>query len=199
MYRLQRFKLTNRTQTILSAFFCVSRNSLTRRLGHCLVAAFLITASANARPVEDVKPAVSLKGVSVERIDLKKAAAETSFLIQIDNPGPAFKLKDLSYRLTLNDKQAAEGKYSREIRVPGHSSATVELPCTVDLSALPGIAWGIVWGGFELRYQFDTEFTVPLLPQISPRLKSTLAGDLSLVRTVNGWTARLKEHLSDKQ
>ncbi|HSB10682.1 MAG TPA: LEA type 2 family protein [Blastocatellia bacterium] len=179
---------------------CVSRELFVYRTIQAIVSALLISVStANAQSPEDSKPAVHLKSVHVERIDLEKAAAETSLSIQIDNPGPAFKLKDLSYRIKLNDKEAAEGRYARAITVPAHSSAKFELPCTVDLSALPGVAWGIIAGGFELRYDLETEFSVPLLPQLSPRLKTSIGGDLSLVRSVSGWTAKLKEHLSSKQ
>lgn len=188
------------TQAKSSAFFCVCQNSFLCRTAKAYFAILLIAVStANARVFEDTKPAVHLKGVSVERIDLEKAAAETSLSIQIENPGPAFKVKDLSYRLKLNDRQAAEGNCEREISVPAHSSARFELPCTVDLSALPGVAWGIIAGGFDLRYELETEFSVPLLPELSPRLKTSIAGDLSLVRSVSGWTAKLKEHLSSKQ
>jgi len=200
MYRLLTRNPYKRTQAKSSAFFCVRQNSFFKRIAEAHFAILLIAIStANARAFEDTKPAVHLNGVSVERIDLERAVAETSLSIQIENPGPAFNLKDLSYRLKLNDTQAAEGKSDREISVPAHSSAKFELPCTVDLSALPGVAWGIIAGGFQLRYELETEFSVPLLPQLSPRLKSSIAGDLSLVRSVSGWTAKLKEQLSSKQ
>ena len=88
-------------------------------------------------------------------------------------------------KLTYWDKQAEERK-------------TVELPCTVDLSALPGIAWSVVAGGFDVHYQLDTEFTVPLFGSLSPKVKTSFGGDLSLARTVTGWTAQIKERIASK-
>jgi LEA14-like dessication related protein len=114
----------------------------------------------------------------------------------VDNPGPALKLKDLSYRLKLNDQQAAEGKYEKQIELPANGSTTLELPCAIDLSSVPGIAWAVISGGFDVRYQFDSEFTVPLIPSLSPRIKTSIAGDLSLTETVSGWSARIKERIS---
>ncbi|MEK6407214.1 MAG: LEA type 2 family protein [Acidobacteriota bacterium] len=162
------------------------------------VAAIILVgvSAAHIQAVEDTKPAVRLKGVSVKRIDWKDRTAETELSISIDNPGPAFKLKDLSYRLKLNDQQAGEGKCERGIEVAAHSSTTVNLPGRVDLSALPGVAWGIIAGGFDVHYELETEFTVPFFPLFTPRMKSSIAGDLSLAGTVSGWTAKLKERIS---
>lgn len=150
------------------------------------------------RAFEENKPAVHLKGVSIKAVDWNNRTAETELSIAIDNPGPAFKLKDLSYRLKLNDKQAAEGKYDKDIEVPANSSATFELPCSVDLSALPGVAWAVVAGGFDVHYELETEFTVPLFASLSPRIKTSIGGDLSLAGTVSGWTARIKERIASK-
>ncbi|HSE36634.1 MAG TPA: LEA type 2 family protein [Blastocatellia bacterium] len=119
-------------------------------------------------------------------------------MIAIDNPGPSFKVKDLSYRLKLNEKQAAEGKYDKAIEVPADSKSAFELPCRVDLSALPGVAWAVVAGGFDVHYELETEFTVPLFALLSPRVKTSIVGDLSLAQSVNGWTARIKERIANK-
>jgi len=148
--------------------------------------------------LEGTRPVVQLKGVSVEGVDWNNRSAQTKLSIAIDNPGPAFQIKDLSYRLKLNDKQAAEGKYDKAIQVPAHASTTLELPCDVDLSALPGAAWGVIASGFEVHYELETEFTVPL-PMLNPRVKTSLGGDLSLAATVSGWSAKIKESLSTRQ
>lgn len=164
------------------------------------IAAVLIVVvlSAQTRAFEEDKPAVHLKGVSITAVDWKARTAATQLSLAIDNPGPAFKLKDLSYRLKLNEKQAAEGKYGKEIEVPAHSSATFELPCSVDLSTLPGVAWAVIAGGFDIHYELETEFTVPLFGPLSPRIKTSIAGDLSLAETVVGWTAKIKERIAGK-
>lgn len=158
----------------------------------------VVVSSAQTRAFDEKKPTVHLKGISVKTVDWNKRTAETQLSIAIENPGPAFKVKDLSYRLKLNDKQAAEGKYDKEIYLPAKSSATFELPCTVDLSALPGVAWAVIAGGFDVHYELATEFTVPLFASLSPRIKTSIAGDLSLVNTVSGWTARIKERIASK-
>ena len=158
----------------------------------------VVVSSAHTRALEQNKPAVHLTGVSIKTVDWNSRTAQTELSIAIDNPGPAFKLKDLSYQLKLNEKQAAEGKYDKEIEVPAQSSATFELPCKVDLSALPGVAWAVVAGGFDVHYELETEFTVPLFPPLSPRIKTSIGGDLSLVGTVSGWAARIKERIASK-
>jgi LEA14-like dessication related protein len=156
----------------------------------------LVIFTSQIRALDDRKPDVHLKSVSVKGIDLSKRTADAELSIAIDNPGPAFELKDLNYRLTLNDRQAAEGKYPSNIKVPAHSTTTFDLPCIVDLSTLPGVAWGIIAGGFDVHYELQTEFTVPLFPSFNPRIKSSMGGDLSLSGTVAGWTARIKERIS---
>ncbi|MEK6303004.1 MAG: LEA type 2 family protein [Acidobacteriota bacterium] len=189
-------------QTERSAFFCARlrvNSQVLRRVG--LASAVLVLLTMLGAPVcalEEARPAVQLKGVSIEGVNWSNRSAQTKLSIAIDNPGPAFKMKDLSYRLKLNDKQAAEGKYDKEIQVPAHASATFDLPCDVDLSALPGVAWGVLAGGFEVHYDLETEFTVPL-PLLNPRVKTSLGGDLSLAATVSGWSARIKESISSKQ
>jgi len=158
----------------------------------------VIVSSAQTRALDENKLAVHLKGVSVKAVDWSTRTANVRLSLAIDNPGPAFKLKDLSYRLKLNEKQAAEGRYDKEIEVPAHSSATFELPCSIDLSSLPGVAWAVIAGGFDVHYELETEFTVPLFPPLSPRMRTSIAGDLSLAATVSGWTARIKERLANK-
>lgn len=187
------------TQTEVSAFFCVRGRSIAKTMSRVAAAVLLVVvSSAQARAFEESKPAVHLKGVSVKAVDWSNRTAETQLSLAIDNPGLAFRLKDLSYRLKLNEKQAAEGKYDKEIEIPAHSSATFELPCRVDLSALPGLAWAVVAGGFDVHYELETEFTVPLFASLSPRIKTSISGDLSLAETVSGWTVKVKERIASK-
>ena len=166
------------------------------RLIAALVVALICVSTTPSRSVEDQKPKAHLKGLSFKSIDWRNGTAQTELSILLDNPGPAFKLKNLSYRLKLNEKQAAEGKYDKEIDVPARASTTVELPCVIDLSSVPGVAWSVISEGFDVRYQFDTEFTIPLFPPLSPRVKTSINGDLSLTETVAGWSARIKERIT---
>lgn len=188
-------KTPKKTQTVSSAFFCARS-----RMALGIIAALFLAAiwSEPAFAREEIKPSVYLKGVSIEGVDWNKHSAQVSLSISIDNPGPGFKIKDLSYRLILNDKQAAQGKYDKEIEVPARSNASFNMPCSVDLTAMPGVAWGIIAGGFDVHYQLQTEFTVPLA-MFNPRIKTSLGGDLSLSATVSGWSARIRERVSSKQ
>ncbi len=196
MFKVLSRHLRKETQTELSAFFCARR----KPAGHASVLAvaviLLALVPAATAQTEDKKPAVHLKGVSIESVDWSKRTAETKLSIVVENSGPAFKLKDLAYRLKLNDKQAGEGKYEQEITVPAKSSAMLDLPCSVDLSAMPGIAWGIIAGGFDVHYELEAEFTLPIFPPLSPRIKTAIGGDLSLASTVSGWAAKIKERIS---
>lgn len=185
-----------KTQAAVSAFFCVR----TTPFGHAIllvVAMVLLAPVTSATPqAEYKKPAVHLKGVRVEGVDWPRRTAETKLSIEVENTGPAFKLKDLSYRLKLNDKQAGEGKYEPEITVAAGSSTTIDLPCSVDLSAVPAIAWGIIAGGFDVHYELETEFTLVVFPPFNPRIKTAIGGDLSLTATVSGWTTKIKDRMS---
>jgi LEA14-like dessication related protein len=185
-----------RTQTGSSAFFCARRKPIQLRVAGAFLIALVL--SSHSPAVEEKKPTLKLQGVSIKSIDWRNQTAETALSIAIKNPGPALRVKDLRYRLKLNEKQAAQGKYGKVIQLPAESTTTVELPCSVDLSALPGVAWAVVAGGFDVHYQLDTEFTVPLFGSLSPKVKTSFGGDLSLARTVTGWTAQIKERLASK-
>src|SRR5437762_13740213 len=93
------------TQTMMSAFFCLC-SKLTTRPGAIAVVMLLpaLVPSVRAQSVGYKKPEVHLKGVAVEGVDWSKRTAETKLSIEVENTGPAFKLKELSYRLNLNDK-----------------------------------------------------------------------------------------------
>jgi len=167
------------------------------RLIVAIAAVFMMWGSiAPALASDSEKPKIRLKGLSFKSIDWANQIAQTELSVVVDNPGPVLKLRDFSYRLKLNDKQAAEGKYNKEIELPARASKTVELPCAIDLSAVPGVAWSVIAGGFDVHYQFDTEFTVPIFPSLSPRIKTSINGDMSLTETVSGWSARIKERIS---
>ena len=188
---------TKETQTTVSAFFCVRRTPAGPAVMLAVAVILLaLVPAALARSPEGQTPAVHLKGVQVEGVDWSKRTAETRLSIEVENAGPAFKLKDLSYRLKLNDTQAGEGKYEQEITVPAGSSTTFDLPCSIDLATVPGIAWGIIAGGFDVHYELETEFTLPIFPPLNPRIKTAIGGDLSLVSTVQGWTAKIKDRIS---
>jgi len=198
MFNLFQSNPWQKTQTSVSAFFCAYHSSKSLKF-HSVVAILLVlTSSSSISATESNKPSVHLKGVSVKSVDWTNRKAETQMTIEIENPGPAFKVKDLNYRLKLNDLQAAEGKWDKEIELPEKSSASFDVPCSIDLSALPGVAWAVISDGFDVHYELETEFAVPVLSLIAPRFKTSIAGEFSLVNTVSGWTARIRERIAGK-
>ena len=194
MFKMSTLHYRRKTQTGSSAFFCMP---VRVRLIVAIAAVFMMWGSiAPSLASDSEKPKIRLKGLSFKSIDWANQIAQTELSVVVDNPGPVLKLRDFSYRLKLNDKQAAEGKYNKEIELPARASKTVELPCAIDLSAVPGVAWSVIAGGFDVHYQFDTECTVPIFPSLSPRIKTSINGDMSLTETVSGWSARIKERIS---
>jgi LEA14-like dessication related protein len=196
MFKLLTSHYRKKTQTGSSAFFCAFHKFSSRSIAAIAVVLTIGISTTTGYSPGNEKPQVRLKGLSFKSVDWQNGIAQTELTVVVDNPGPALKLKDLSYRLKLNDKQAAEGKYDKEIELPARASTIVKLPCAIDLSAVPGVAWAVISGGLDLHYQFDTEFTVPLFPPLSPRIKTTINGDLSLTESVSGWSARIKERIS---
>jgi len=196
MFKLSTVYCRRKTQTVSSAFFCMPQKSMSRLIGAIAAVLIIWTPTTLAHPSVEEKPQIHLKGISFKSIDWANRIAQTELSIVVDNPGPALKLRDLSYRLKLNDMQAASGKFEKEIELSTRASNTVELPCAIDLAAIPGVAWSVISGGFDVHYQFDTEFTVPLFPPLSPRIKTSIAGDLSLTESVSGLSARIKERIS---
>ena len=194
MFKLSTQHYHEKTQTGSSAFFCLSLRARLIATITAVLMLWVLTAPAHA--VENEKPKVRLKSLSFKSIDWANQIAQTELSVVVDNPGPALKLRDLSYRLKLNDKQAAEGEYNKEIELLARASKTVELPCAIDLSAIPGVAWSVIGGGFDVHYQFEAEFTIPIFPPLNPRIKTSINGDLSLTETVSGWSARIKERVS---
>jgi len=141
------------------------------------------------------KPKVELKAISIQSVDWSKRAANTTVSIEIDNHGPAFKLKDLNYRLKVNGTQAAEGKHEKEIEIAAESKTTVSVPCVVDLNTLPGLTWSTITRGFDVSYELETEFTVPLFGSLGPRIQNTFKGELSLSASLSSVTSRIKDKL----
>jgi LEA14-like dessication related protein len=142
------------------------------------------------------RPTIELKRISVEEFDWAKRSANTRVTVEINNPGPAFTVSDVNYRLRLNDKIAGEGKNDKAIAVPANSTITVELPFAVDLSSLPDLAWSTISTGFKVNYEMEAEFTVPAVALLIPRIKASFSGELSPAAKVSTWTDKLRERLT---
>lgn len=154
--------------------------------------------AATTQPQEERKPDVELKGVELKGVDLSNKTADVLFSVAVKNPGLAFKLKDLNYRLSLNDYQAAEGKYEKEVEIAAGGETVVELPFTFDLTKIPGVAWNAMTESFTLRYELETEFTVPLFGSLKHTQKTSFKGDFPLTEALTSLPTRLKEKLFGK-
>ncbi|HKY04981.1 MAG TPA: LEA type 2 family protein [Blastocatellia bacterium] len=156
---------------------------------------FIVAVSSGARAAEDKKPQVTLKRVTVNRVDLSKQTAEATVSVEVDNPGSAFKIKDVSYRLKLNDRKVAEGKHKNEIKVAAASRTQIDVPITVDLRAIPGVTWATISDGFVINYVLETEFTVPVFAFFNHKVKTSFAGDLPLSSLMSTLPGSIKDFL----
>jgi LEA14-like dessication related protein len=145
------------------------------------LALLIVVASVSpARPSENKRAQVSLKSISVSGVDLATRTADLTVCLEVKNSGPEFTLKDINYKLRLNGYEAARGKQKKEIKIPAASTATVDLPLTVDLAALPSVTWAAITDGFKLHYDLDAEFTVPVFAIFNHRIKTAFNGDVTM-------------------
>jgi LEA14-like dessication related protein len=150
------------------------------RLKAALAAVVIFLSASAALAAEDKKLQVALKGVDLTRIYLSTHSADATVGVVIDNPGSGFKVKNLRYRLKLNGDYVAEGQHKEEIEVRKASVTTVEMPVTIDLLAIPGVTWRSISGGFKLRYDVETEFSVPVFAFYNHKVKTTFSGEVPL-------------------
>jgi LEA14-like dessication related protein len=159
----------------------------------------VIACASAARPApatsleNNKKPDVKLKNFALNQVDWSKYVAGATISVEIDNPGPEFKVKDVSYRLKLNGQVAAEGKYKNQVKVPAASSVTIDLPITVSLSALPAVTWSTVTEGLKLSYEFDAEFTMPVFAFFNHKVKTAFTGELTPESVMSALSNKVKE------
>ncbi|MFP5262140.1 MAG: LEA type 2 family protein [Blastocatellia bacterium] len=154
----------------------------TRMVVALLIVAASVTGAGPAlaaSPADNRKPDVKLKSVALNGVDWGNNAAGAIISVEVNNPGPEFKVKDVTYRLKMNGQVTAEGKYKKEVKVPAASSVTIDLPITVDLSALPAVTWSAITEGLRLSYELDAEFTVPVFAFFNHKVKASLGGELT--------------------
>ena len=163
-----------------------------------MLALVIAVCCAGTAAADSGKPRIELKGVTVKGIDLQKKTADTTISVEIHNPGSSFKVKDVSYRLKLNGKHIAEGKYKDEIRIPSNSSAVVEVPLTVSIQEIPGLAWSTVAGGFAVRYDLETAFTVPVMALFNRKMTTSFSGEFVFGQMFSGLPEAIRERLFGK-
>lgn len=156
----------------------------------------LLLIALPARPAESTNPAISLKSVSAEGVDLDKRTVDLKITVEVKNPGPKFKLKDLHYRVKLNGEDAAEGKSKKDIDIAAESTSSLDLPLTVKLNTLPSVTWTAITDGFKVKYELQTEGTVPLFASLTRKLKLDSNGEVSLGQAISNWYSKVKDRLT---
>jgi LEA14-like dessication related protein len=156
-----------------------------------------VRAADNKQASDNKKLTLELKSIAFKGFDLANKTADGIATVEVKNPVGAFKLTEVKYKLKLNDHQVAEGKYEKELEIPA-GDVTLGLPFTVDMTAIPGVAWNTITDSLTLRYEFETEFTVPLFASLSHTQQSSFKGDLPLGEAFTSLSNRLKEKLFGK-
>jgi LEA14-like dessication related protein len=181
------------------------RFTVNRKIGPVLCALTLLMfcsmavhAGDDSKMAEDKKPTFELKGIAFKGFDLSSKTADVIASVEIKNLSGGFKLTDVHYNLKLNDNQVAEGKYEKELEIPASGEILVELPFTVDITSVPGVAWNTITDSFTLRYELETEFTVPIFAMLKHTQKSSFKGDLPLGEAFTSLSNKLKEKLFGK-
>lgn len=164
-------------------------------LGFCGIA---VRAADDGKIADDKKPAVELKGIAFKGFDLSNKTADIIASVEVRNLSGGFKLTDIQYKFKLNDTQLAEGKYEKELEVPASGEVLLEMPFTVDMTAIPGVAWNTLTDSLTLRYELEAEFTVPIFAALKHTQKSSFKGDLPLGEAFSSLSNKLKEKLFGK-
>ena len=151
-----------------------------------------------AQAQDEKRPEVVWKGFEIKGVNLSDMTVETVVSVAIKNPGPAFRLQDLTYRLTLNEYKIASGAYEKEVEVAAAAETVVELPFTVEMTRVPGVAWNAATDSFTLRYELETEFTIPLIAALKHTQKSSFKGDFPIPDAITALPAWIKEKLFGK-
>lgn len=163
-----------------------------------LAALVVLVALVGAARAEDRQPVVKLKGIALKRLDVKSLTADATVSLEIENPGPAFTVKEATYRLRLNGQDAAEGKRDEEISVAAQSTTTVELPLAVNLAALPGVTWSTITAGLKLDYELAARLNVPVLALFNHKVETSFNGTLPIGDMAMELPGKLKEKLLGK-
>jgi LEA14-like dessication related protein len=153
---------------------------------------------AQDKPTSEAnKPQVVLKNINFDKFDLWKKTVEMIAVVEIKSQGVALKLRDVNYKLKLNDNPVGEGKYE-ELEIPATEKVEVKLPFTLDLTSLPGVTWDMITESFTLRYEIETEFTIPLFANLKTSQKTSFKGDLPIGEAVYSLSKKFKEKIFGK-
>jgi LEA14-like dessication related protein len=170
--------------------------TLTQRSRIIVVVTLALVLTPTAGASEAAKPKISFKGLSVRRVDVDKKTVELRVKVDVNNPGPGFKLKDLRYRVKLNAEDAAAGRAEKRLEIAAESTSSLELPLMVRLKSLPLITWTTVTDGFTVKYEVQIEGTVPVFASLTHKLRVESNGELSLSEAIADCYARMRNRLT---
>jgi LEA14-like dessication related protein len=157
-----------------------------------------IRAADDSKTDDDKKPKFELKSIAFKSFDLSNKTADVVATVEVKNAAGAFKLQDVNYRLKLNDQGVAEGKYEKDLEIPASGEMMIELPFTVDMTSIPGVAWNTISDSFTLRYELEAEFTIPLFAAPKARQKTSFTGDIPIGEAFRSLSNKLKEKIFGK-
>ena len=178
----------------------MSSMSVRRIFCACIAIAFYgaaVRAAPDRNSGEEKRPTFELKSIAFKGFDLSNRTADVIAAVEVKNGG-GFRLKDVKYRLKLNDREVGEGKVDEDLKLPASGESLIELPFTVDMTSIPGVAWGAITDSFTLRYELEAEFTIPIFGALKHTQKTTFKGDLPLGEAFSSLSTRLKEKIFGK-
>lgn len=157
-----------------------------------------VRAADDLKADDDKKPKFELQKIAVKGFDLSNKTAAVVASVAVKNTGGALKLQDVKYQLRLNEQELAEGQCENDVEIPASGEAVIEMPFRVDLTAIPGVAWNAMTDSFTLRYELQTEFTIPLFASLKHTQKTAFKGDLPIGEAFSSLSKRLKEKIFGK-
>ncbi|HEV2799078.1 MAG TPA: hypothetical protein VGW12_01200 [Pyrinomonadaceae bacterium] len=146
------------------------------------VSAFAGSATAQTRRSTDRLGndlvSMRLNEITLEAIDFRDQTARLNLGLDISTPIPV-SLKDFDYRLRLFDTEVIEGNYGGALKLGGRRGAQLDLPVVVNLRSIPNVVWSAFSNRGQVRYEFDTAFTLPLYV-FERRFDKSFAGEVPL-------------------
>lgn len=146
------------------------------------VLAFAIGASAQSRRSTDRiggdLVSMRLNEITLEAIDFRDQTARLNLGLDVSTPVPV-SLKDFDYRLSLFDQDVIEGSYGGSMKLGGRRGAQFNLPVVVNLRSIPNVVWSAFNNRGQVRYEFDTAFTLPLYV-FERRFDKSFSGEVPL-------------------
>lgn len=151
-------------------------------LSSVLVSAFASGASAQTRRsterIGNDLVSMRLNEITLEAIDFRDQTARLNLGLDISTPVPV-SLKDFDYRLSLFDEEVIEGNYGGALKLGGRRGAQFNLPVVVNLRSIPNVVWSAFSNRGQVRYEFDTAFTLPLYV-FERRFDKSFSGEVPL-------------------